>query len=114
MSSLASGFDQFGAKLFSTISQQNNGQNVFLSPTSISLAISICAVGARNQTLEQMLRVLGVSSIEELTNIAEQITKIFPPNEPDDLSIEEWTDPYTPPVIIMNTINFYTPLQNLN
>ena len=33
-------FEQFGQNIFSTISQQNRDNNVFLSPASIALAMS--------------------------------------------------------------------------
>lgn len=79
VAALATDLDQFGSKLFSTLSQQNNDQNIFLSPTSISLALSMCAVGARHETLQQMLNVLEVPSIEKLTNITEQILQVLPP-----------------------------------
>jgi serpin B len=111
MAASTTGLDHFGAKLFSTISQNNNGQNVFLSPTSISLAISMCAVGARHETLQQMLRVLEVSSIEELTNIAEQIMQVFPPAEQDESSIEQSDDPNASPRAVFHRIEYFTPLQ---
>ena len=78
MATPITGLEHFGAKLFSTISQKNNTQNVFLSPASISLAVSMCATGAGHETLEQMLRVLEVSSTNELTNIADEIMQVFP------------------------------------
>ena len=76
-SSLATGFEHFGTKLFGTVSEQGKNQNVFLSPASIALAMSMCTVGARNETLQQMLRTLEASTIEELTNTAEQVMKMF-------------------------------------
>jgi serpin B len=72
-----SDFEQFGMKIYSTVSQQNNEQNVFLSPASIALAMAMCTAGAKQQTLEQMLRTLNVSSIEQLTQTAEQMMQVF-------------------------------------
>lgn len=96
VASFATELDHFGAQLFSTISQQNNGQNIFLSPASISLALSMCAVGARHDTLQQMLHVLQVSSIQQLTNVTEQIMQVFPPTQPDAPSMENpSTEPST-------------------
>ena len=37
----------------------------------------MCTVGARNETLEQMLNVLGTSSIQQLTKQAEQVMQVF-------------------------------------
>jgi hypothetical protein len=38
----------------------------------------MCATGAGHETLQQMLRVLEVSSTNELANIADQIMEVFP------------------------------------
>jgi serpin B len=76
-SSTSSDFERFGAKVYSTVSQQANGQNIFLSPASIALAMSMCTAGARAETLNQMLHALNVSSAEELTKTAEQVMRVF-------------------------------------
>ncbi|CAF1149812.1 unnamed protein product [Rotaria sp. Silwood1] len=70
-------FQHFGHKVYSTVSQNNNNQNVFLSPASIALAMAMCTVGARKETLDQMLHVLDASSIENLTKTAEKVMHIF-------------------------------------
>jgi serine protease inhibitor len=70
-------FEQFGTKLFSQISRQKDGKNFFLSPVSIALAMSMCTVGARHETLQQMLHALEVLSREQLTKITEQIMRIL-------------------------------------
>lgn len=69
--------EHFGHDIYSTVCNNQKNQNVFLSPASIALAMSMCAVGARNETLKQMLNVLNVSSIENLTKVAEQVMHIF-------------------------------------
>ncbi|CAF3797856.1 unnamed protein product [Rotaria socialis] len=71
--STAADLEHFGYELFSNVSQQQNGTNIFLSPTSIALALSMCIAGARDETLNQALRVLHASSIEALTKTVEQI-----------------------------------------
>ncbi|CAF1293204.1 unnamed protein product [Rotaria sp. Silwood1] len=63
-SSTATNFEQFGLKLYSTASQNKKNDNIFLSPASISLAMSMCAVGARQETLNQMLKTFEASSIK--------------------------------------------------
>ncbi|CAF1096444.1 unnamed protein product, partial [Rotaria sordida] len=72
-SSTASDFEHFGHKVYSTVTQNNNNQNVFLSPASIALAMSMCTVGARQETLKQMLNVFGVPSTDDLTKTAEKV-----------------------------------------
>lgn len=78
MASLTSpDFDTFGRNIFSSVSQQHDGQNVFLSPVSIAMAMSMCTAGARQKTLQRMLRVLDASSTEQLVSRAEQVMKLF-------------------------------------
>ena len=76
-SSSGSDFEQFGQNIFAVVSHQNQGNNVFLSAASIALALSMCAAGARENTLKQMLRTLRVSSIDELVKTAEEVMSIF-------------------------------------
>ncbi|CAF3960001.1 unnamed protein product [Rotaria sordida] len=73
----ATHFEQFGLKLYSTVSQNKKNENIFLSPASISLAMSMCTVGAQQETLNQMLKTFEVSSRKELIKTAEQIMHIF-------------------------------------
>jgi serine protease inhibitor len=111
MSSLATGFEHFGAQLFSTISQQNNGQNVFLSPASIALAVSMCTVGAGHETLQQMLNVFKVSSTKELTNTAGQVMQIFSFADQDKSSTNESTDSDASEGMVYYTQQYSIPLQ---
>ncbi|CAF1312622.1 unnamed protein product [Rotaria sordida] len=73
----ATNFEQFGLKLYSTVNQNKKNENIFLSPASISLAMSMCTVGAQQETLNQMLKTFEVSSRKELIKTAEQIMHIF-------------------------------------
>ncbi|CAF3954416.1 unnamed protein product [Rotaria sordida] len=75
--STAISFEQFGLKLYSTVSQNKKNENIFLSPASISLAMSMCSVGAQQETLSQMLQTFEVSSRNQLIQTAEQIMHIF-------------------------------------
>ena len=75
--STTNGFKHFNQKLYSTINQTQAGDNIFLSPPSIALAMSMCTIGARYETLNQMLNTLGFASKEELIKSSEQILHIF-------------------------------------
>ncbi|CAF1342028.1 unnamed protein product [Adineta ricciae] len=75
--STANGFKDFNQKLYSTINQTQAGDNIFLSPSSIALAMSMCTIGARHETLNQMLNTLGFASKEELIKSSQQILHIF-------------------------------------
>ncbi|CAF0736779.1 unnamed protein product [Adineta steineri] len=79
LSSLTSttGFEHFGLKLYSAISEGQKDQNIFFSPISIVLAMAMCTVGAREETLNQMLKALEASSTTQLTNTAEQVMRVF-------------------------------------
>ncbi|CAF5055396.1 unnamed protein product, partial [Rotaria sp. Silwood1] len=44
---------------------------------SIALAMAMCAAGARNETLNQMLHVFDITSIEHLAKTAENVMHIF-------------------------------------
>ncbi|CAF4919608.1 unnamed protein product, partial [Rotaria sp. Silwood1] len=46
-------------------------------PKSIALAMAMCAAGARNETLNQMLHVFDITSIEHLAKTAENVMHIF-------------------------------------
>ncbi|CAF0732287.1 unnamed protein product [Adineta steineri] len=70
-------FEHFGLKLHSTISEGQKDQNIFFSPISIVLAMAMCTVGAREETLNQMLKALEASSATQLTNTAEQVMRVF-------------------------------------
>ncbi|UJR15752.1 hypothetical protein I4U23_002687 [Adineta vaga] len=70
-------FETFNSKLFTQINRQNSDENIFFSPASIALAISMCTIGARNETLQQMLNVFEASSIQQITKTAEQIMHVF-------------------------------------
>ncbi|CAF1158043.1 unnamed protein product [Rotaria sordida] len=76
-SSITTSFEQFGLKLYSTVSQNKKNENIFLSPASISLAMSTCTVDARQETLNQMLKTFEVSSTKQLIETAEQVMHIF-------------------------------------
>ncbi|CAF0911670.1 unnamed protein product [Adineta steineri] len=71
------GFEHFGLKLYSTVSEGQKDQNIFLSPASIALAMSMCTVGARKETLNQMLKALEASTTAQLTSTAEQVMRVF-------------------------------------
>ncbi|CAF1548028.1 unnamed protein product, partial [Adineta steineri] len=71
------GFEHFGLKLYSAINEGQKDQNIFFSPISIVLAMAMCTVGAREETLNQMLKALEASSTTQLTNTAEQVMRVF-------------------------------------
>ncbi|XP_056099251.1 leukocyte elastase inhibitor-like isoform X3 [Rhinichthys klamathensis goyatoka] len=53
---------QFSLDLFKTISEENASGNVFFSPVSISSALAMVSLGARENTAAQMNKVLGFNN----------------------------------------------------
>ncbi|MGB3556956.1 MAG: serpin family protein [Geitlerinemataceae cyanobacterium] len=54
---------QFGFKLFSQIYQQQSDRNLFISPTSVALALSMTYNGAGGETQQAMARTLELDSL---------------------------------------------------
>ncbi|XP_070381528.1 iripin-2-like [Dermacentor albipictus] len=54
----------FSVALFKEFCSKTAGQNVFFSPTSISIALGMLYAGARGKTLEELSSVLGLSDAE--------------------------------------------------
>ncbi|CAF0840408.1 unnamed protein product [Didymodactylos carnosus] len=64
----------FDLNLYNTVVQSTPTQNIFLSPASISLALGMTAAGAGGSTLKQMLTVLNVKTLDELSKRSTQIS----------------------------------------
>ncbi len=60
----------FGFRLFKEVVSENKGKNVFISPTSVSLALSMTYNGASGMTKEAMAKALAVNglTLEELND----------------------------------------------
>src|ERR1044071_1154142 len=55
-------YDAFGIALLQKLAPQAANQNVFISPLSIGMALSMAADGARGQTRAAIARALGFSA----------------------------------------------------
>jgi serine protease inhibitor len=55
---------QFGLKLFSNISKSNGDSNVFVSPTSIAIALSMLYNGASGTTQQEMTAAMSLSGLD--------------------------------------------------
>lgn len=60
----AEGYQSFALRLLQTARKE--GENAFLSPASVYLALAMTAQGSAGETREEMLDVLGASSLESL------------------------------------------------
>ncbi len=57
---LTRAYNGFGLRLFTTLQRAQSGQNAFISPMSIAVALGMTYNGARNQTQQAMAETLGV------------------------------------------------------
>jgi len=80
---------EFAFKLFSEIIKKNDQENIFISPTSISLALSLLYNGAQGETQEEMQRALQFTGIDlEDINYQQKILQKLLQNQPEsELSI---------------------------
>ncbi|MBP7462583.1 MAG: serpin family protein [Candidatus Delongbacteria bacterium] len=67
----------FGLKLFREINRQDNSQNIFISPLSVSLALSMAVNGAAGQTRDQMIQTLEMHdlSLEDINQANRSLTE---------------------------------------
>ncbi len=71
------GFDYFDTNLINYINNSEfKDMNYCVSPLSIKLALSLVAEGANGKSQEEVLRVLGVNSVEDLRNLSLKINSI--------------------------------------
>jgi len=54
---------KFGFKLFNTLSKQQPNQNIFISPTSVALALSMTYNGVSGETKQEMTKVLELTGM---------------------------------------------------
>jgi serpin B len=74
---LVSANNSFGFKLFEELTEQNPGKNVFISPTSIAIALEMTYNGARGETQQAMAEALQLKemSLQELNQANAAIMK---------------------------------------
>ena len=80
----------FSLELFKTIAAGEPGENIFISPASISLALAMTLNGAKGETAEKMAAVLGMQdmTLEEVNDAYFSLLKLLTQNDPDvELSI---------------------------
>ncbi|WP_323300623.1 serpin family protein [Crocosphaera sp. UHCC 0190] len=61
---LVSAHTQLGFQLFSTLAKGNQEQNIFISPTSVALTLSMLYNGATGDTKQEIAQVLGIQGVE--------------------------------------------------
>lgn len=62
---LANSLSKFALNLYQELSEEKSAENLFLSPFSIAVALSMTLAGAKGNTLKQMLDVLNIGKAVE-------------------------------------------------
>lgn len=60
---LVSGYTDFGFNLYSALLKENKGKNIFISPSSIALALSMTYNGAEGETKEAMAEAMALNGM---------------------------------------------------
>ena len=69
--------NSFAIDLFQSIYQEKSGENIFISPLSVDIALHMAANGASEETKEVMKETLGVADLsdEEVNDAAKSLTE---------------------------------------
>ncbi|HEY9833245.1 MAG TPA: serpin family protein [Stenomitos sp.] len=105
---------KFGFKLFQEVLKQDSNKNVFVSPTSIAIALSMTYNGASGETQQGMAKALELQgiSLEDINQANETLKSSLEKADPDvQLSIANslWAKQGTPfkPEFIQRNQKFY-------
>ena len=93
--------NDFGFDLFKNIYQENQSENIFISPTSISTALTMALNGADSDTYTEMYQMLKYHqlSLDEVNHSYQSLLDLLPNWDPNvDMSIANsvWYDQYFP------------------
>ena len=72
--------NEFSLSLFSQVSQENGDKNVFLSPLSVSTALSVLLLGARSSTADELSKGLHyeqlAASSSDQSSVHQQLREV--------------------------------------
>src|ERR1041385_895733 len=78
---------RFGFGLFSNLVKEDHRRNIFISPASISLALSMTYNGAQGSTRQKMAQTLGLDSIT-IENVNQAYRTLIPALMNADTSVQ--------------------------
>ncbi|CAF1611788.1 unnamed protein product, partial [Didymodactylos carnosus] len=81
-------FEQFGWNLYRELIKSTSTENIFFSPASISVVLSMTAAGANGTTLKEMLTTLNVSTINDMTVRAHKIASIIESSDSNEIKLK--------------------------
>jgi len=62
---IVSSYKSFGFDLFAKLSEKDRGKNIFISPSSVAIALAMTYNGAKNNTKAEIGKILGIDKITE-------------------------------------------------
>jgi serpin B len=62
---IVSSYKNFSFNLFAKICEEDKGENIFISPSSVAIALAMTYNGAKNKTKAEMGKMLGIDKIDE-------------------------------------------------
>ena len=62
---MVQGVNEYSFRLFNAVLDADQSDNILISPLSASLALSMTAMGAEEETLSQMMSALGFEGVEK-------------------------------------------------
>jgi serine protease inhibitor len=76
---------RFGFKLFSAVTKQDAGKNVFISPSSVAIALAMAYNGANGETQQAMARTLELQgmSLQELNQANASLKSLLADPDPE-------------------------------
>ncbi|CAF1295185.1 unnamed protein product, partial [Didymodactylos carnosus] len=75
--SIDSDFEVFGLNLYRELTKLKPKENIFLSPASIAIALSMTTAGTNGTTLKQLMSVLNVQTIGDMNVRAHKIASLI-------------------------------------
>lgn len=70
--------NEFGVKLLRNAYALSDGENIALSPITVSMNLSMIANGAKGETLSDMLRLMEAESLEDLNSYYSRMLSTLP------------------------------------
>lgn len=82
--------DDFNATLISYIEKSEKGnENYVVSPLSIQLALSLLTEGAKEESLTELTKVLGVENVEQLRDVYSKYSQIMQKIEENNMDMKD-------------------------
>lgn len=90
------GFNQFETDFITYLNQEHGSENYMTSTTSLKMALALAAAGANDNTLDEMLNVVGYETLEEYLAWAESMLQFEQDADLFFASMENasWTEGY--------------------